>query len=137
MVDRQVAVDHFLKVCADVAEAEVQALEGLQLRCYAGGKCADGYVADITEEMLDADFFCFFCFDSGGCVDKGFSRGCAILAYISRVDFEHFNLQSYIFNLFHRKIRVCRHSNFLRLHIDDDEERIWGVPFEQFVDLKI
>jgi hypothetical protein len=40
----------------------VQALEGLELRGYAGGKGADGYVANVAEEVLDAYLFRFLCF---------------------------------------------------------------------------
>ena len=34
----------------------------MQLGGYAGGEGADGYVADVAEEVLDADFFCFLGF---------------------------------------------------------------------------
>lgn len=63
----------------------MQTLQRLQLRGYAGGECADGYVADVTEEVLDADFFRFFSFYGRGGVDEGFGRGCAVLALISNV----------------------------------------------------
>lgn len=59
----------------------MEALERLELVVYTGSEGADGDVADITEEVLNADFFCFFCLDYGGCVDEGFCRGCAILNY--------------------------------------------------------
>lgn len=57
----------------------MQALKRLQLRGYAGGECADGDVADVAEEVLDADFFCFFGFDDGGGVDEGFRSSSAVL----------------------------------------------------------
>ena len=79
MVDGEFLVDYFLQVGADVAEAEVQALEGLELGCYARGEGADGYVADVAEEVLDADFFGFFGFDYGGGVHECFGGGCAVL----------------------------------------------------------
>ena len=79
VVDGEFLVDYFLQVLADVAEAVVQALEGLQLGGYAGGEGADGDVADVAEEVLDADFFGFFGFDYGGGVHEGFCRGGAVL----------------------------------------------------------
>ncbi len=79
MVDGQVFVDDFLEVGADVAEAEVQALQGLELGGYARGEGADGDVADVAEEVLDAYFFGFFGFDYGGGVHKGFGCGGAVL----------------------------------------------------------
>jgi hypothetical protein len=41
----------------------VEALEGLELRSYARGEGADGDVTDVTEEMLDANFFGLFGLD--------------------------------------------------------------------------
>jgi len=79
VVDGEVAVEHFLEVLADVSEAQVQALQGLQLRGYAGGEGADGDVADVAEKVLDADFFGFFGFDLGGGVYEGFGGCGAIL----------------------------------------------------------
>jgi hypothetical protein len=38
-------------------------LERLKLGGYACGESTDGDVADVAEEVLDADLFCFFCFD--------------------------------------------------------------------------
>lgn len=62
MVNGQIAINYFLQVLADVAETEVQALKGLELRGYACGESADRYVADVAEEMLDADFLGLFRF---------------------------------------------------------------------------
>lgn len=59
----------------------MEALERLKLVVYASGERTDGNVTDIAEEVLDANFFGLFGFDYGGCVDKGFCRGCAILYY--------------------------------------------------------
>ena len=79
MVDGEFFVDDFLEIGADVAEAEVQALEGLELGGYACGEGADCYVADVAEEVLDAYFFGFFGFDYGGGVHEGFGCCCAVL----------------------------------------------------------
>ena len=79
MVDGEFLVDYLLEVLADVAEAEVQALEGLQLGGYAGGEGADGDVADVAEEVFDADLFGFFGFDYGGGVHEGFGCGGTVL----------------------------------------------------------
>ena len=81
VVDGQLLVDYLLEVLADVAEAEVQALQGLQLGGYAGGEGADGDVADVAEEVLDADFFGFFGFDDGRGVHEGFRRRGAVLSF--------------------------------------------------------
>jgi hypothetical protein len=63
VVDGKIFIEHFLQVLADVAQAQVETLERLQLRGYARGESADCNVSDITEKMLDADFLCFFGFD--------------------------------------------------------------------------
>ena len=85
MVDGEFLVDYLLQVLAYVAEPEVQALQGLQLRCYARGEGADGYVADVTEEVLHAYFFGFFGFDYGGGVHECFCGGGAVLSFASAV----------------------------------------------------
>lgn len=81
MVDGQLLVDHLLQVLADVAEAQMQPLQGLQLGCDAGGEGADGDVADVAEEVLDADLFGFFGFDDGGGVHEGFGGRRAVLRF--------------------------------------------------------
>lgn len=109
-------------------------MEGLELVVYAGGEGADGDVADITEEVLDADFFGLFGFDYGRCVDEGFCRGCAILDYRHQPQLPpHSNhhqdpsknpsrgFQAYIFNLLDRKVRIRRHTQLLWLHVDDNQ----------------
>jgi len=73
------AVKDFLEVGSNIPEAVVQTLEGLELFVYPGGEGADGYVADVAEEVFHADFFSFFSFDDGGGVDEGFGGGGAIL----------------------------------------------------------
>ena len=57
----------------------MEALQGFQLGGDAGGKGADGDIADIAQEVLDADFLGFFGFDDGGRVDEGFGGGGAVL----------------------------------------------------------
>lgn len=79
MVYGEFAVEDFLEVLPDVAQAEMQALQGLELRGYACGEGADCDVADVAEEVLDADFFGFFGFDYGGGVDEGFGCCGAVL----------------------------------------------------------
>lgn len=79
MVGRELAVKNFLEVCADVPEAVVEALEGLELSVYSGGEGADSNVADVSEEVLNTDFFGFFCFDDGGGVNEGFGGGGPVL----------------------------------------------------------
>ena len=73
------AVEDLLEVGADVPEAVVQALERLELFVYSDGEGADGYIADVAEEVLYTDFFGFFGFDDGGGVNEGFGGGGAIL----------------------------------------------------------
>lgn len=79
MVNGKLAVQNFLEIVANVAEPEVQALEGLELRGDTCRECADGDVANVSEEVLDADLFRFFGFDCGGGMDEGFGGGSAIL----------------------------------------------------------
>ena len=57
----------------------MEALQGLELGGDAGGEGADGDVADVPQEVLDADFLGFFGFDDGGGVDEGFGGGGAVL----------------------------------------------------------
>jgi hypothetical protein len=64
MVDRKFFVDNLVKVSADVLQAVMQALQRLQLRCHTSGQCTDGNVANITEQVLNSNLFCFFGFDS-------------------------------------------------------------------------
>ena len=79
VVDGEFFVDDFLEIGADVAEAEVEALKGLELGGYACGEGADCYVADVAEEVLDAYFFGFFGFDYGRGVHEGFRCCGAVL----------------------------------------------------------
>ena len=79
MVDRKLSVQHFLEVGLNVSQAQVKALERLKLGCDTCRESADCDVADVAEEVLDADFFCFFGFDDGGGVDEGFGRGGSVL----------------------------------------------------------
>ena len=48
VVDGKLSIENLLEVGADVAEAEVESLEGLKLVGDACGKGADGNVADIS-----------------------------------------------------------------------------------------
>lgn len=44
---------------------------------------------------------------------------------------------TYVFDFLDGKVCICGHANFLRLHVDDDEQRIGRVAFKQLVDLEI
>jgi len=79
-------------------------LEGLELGGYSGGEGADCYVADVAEEMFNADFFCFFCLNYGGCVYEGFGCGGAV-----------------VFDFFHGKICISWYADFGGLNVDDDK----------------
>ena len=41
----------------------METAEGGKLFGDAGGEGSCGGVFDVTQEVLDTDFFCFFCFD--------------------------------------------------------------------------
>ena len=45
--------------------------------------------------------------------------------------------EKYVFDLLNSKVGVCRHADFLRLHIYDDKQRIGRVALEQLIDLEI
>ena len=143
MVDGEFLVDYLLQVLAYVAEPEVQALQGLQLRCYARGEGADGYVADVTEEVLDAYFFGFFGFDYGGGVHECFCGGGAVLLFESAVlagmrEGERGRQgETYVFDLFNGKVCVCWYADFFWLHVYNDEQWVGCVAFEQLVDFEI
>ena len=152
MVDGEFLVDYLLQVLAYVPEAEVQALQGLQLGGYACGEGADCYVADVAEEVLDADFFGFFGFDYRGGVHEGFGCGRAVLFVIPSFDvsvgfflFIFFVAgrgsggegKTYIFDFFNGKVCIRRHTDFFWLHVYDDEQRIGCVALEELIDLEI
>lgn len=59
----------------------MQALERLELICDTGAEGADGDITDISEEVLNADFFGFLGFDCGGGVDKSFGGCGAVLVF--------------------------------------------------------
>ena len=80
MVHGQVPVEHFLQVEANVAQAQVQSLQRLQLGGDAGGEGADGDVADVAQEVFDANLLGFFGLDFGRGVDERFRGGGAVLA---------------------------------------------------------
>lgn len=67
------------EVLLDVGESRLEATEGGELFGDAGGEGGGGGVFDVAEEVLDADLFCFFCFDGGGDVEEGFASFCTIL----------------------------------------------------------
>ena len=79
VVDGEVAVENLLQVSLDVSEAEMESLEGLELVCDAGGEGADCYVADIAQEMLDANLLGFFGLDDRWSVDEGPGCGGSVL----------------------------------------------------------
>lgn len=79
MVDGQLAVQDLLEVGLDVAEAVVQALQGLELVGDAGRQGADGDVADVAQQVLDANLLGLLGLDDGGRVDKRLGGGGAVL----------------------------------------------------------
>jgi hypothetical protein len=48
VVDGQFAVEDLLQILSDIAEAEVEALQGLQLGGYSCGEGADCNVSDVS-----------------------------------------------------------------------------------------
>ena len=68
VVDDLVVHGHFAggdigEVVLDVGQAGLETSEGGELLGDAGGEGSCGGVFDVTQEVLDTDFFCFFCFD--------------------------------------------------------------------------
>lgn len=49
----------------------------------------------------------------------------------------HPSPSTHISDLLNRKVCIRRHPHLFRLHIDNDEKRIWCVSFEQLVDSQI
>lgn len=43
----------------------------------------------------------------------------------------------YIFDFLHSEIGVCGHADFFRLDVDDYEERVGGIAFEELVDFEV
>jgi hypothetical protein len=56
----------------------MQALQGLQLRRYAGGESTDSNVPDVSEKVFNADLLSFFCFDYGRSMYEGLG-GCGTI----------------------------------------------------------
>lgn len=73
--------------------------------------------------MLDADLFRFFCFDGAGGVDECFGGCCAVLTVICQpcADARSRHCMTYVSDLLHCEVCICRHTHILRLHVDDDE----------------
>lgn len=142
MVDREVAVEDLLEVALDVPEAEMEALEGLELVCEASREGADRYVADVAQEVLDSDFFSLFGFDDGGRVDEGFGGSGSILKKqrgqrMSSVAVGEHSEKAHILDFVNGKVSICRDTSLLRLDINNDQQWVWGVAFEELVDLEI
>ena len=79
MVDRKRAAVDLLQVVTDVSQAEVEALQGLELVVNTGGEGADGDIADVSEEVLNTDLFGLFGLDDRWGVNKRLGRGGSIL----------------------------------------------------------
>lgn len=47
------------------------------------------------------------------------------------------NASTYVLDLLHGKVGVRGHARLLWLDIDDDQQGVWRVALEQFVDLEI
>ena len=46
-------------------------------------------------------------------------------------------LHTYIFDLFYGEVGISRHTNFLRLDVDNDQKRIRSIALEKLVDFQI
>lgn len=141
MVDREFFVDDFLKVLSNVAESKVQTLEGLQLRCNTGREGTNGNITNVAEEVFNAYFFSFFGFDNGGSVHECFCCRGAILSFLvsatAQLRLDRPTRKAYVFNLFHRKVGIRGHADFLGLDVYDDKQWVGGVALKQFVDLEV
>jgi hypothetical protein len=83
MIDGQLAINDFLEVGRNVAEAEVKALEGLELVGYPSREGADGYIAYVAQEVLDANLLGLLGLDYRRCVNEGLGCGGAVLNSLS------------------------------------------------------
>ena len=63
MVDGHLACCDIGEVFLNIGYPRLEAAEGGELFGDAGGEGGCGGVFDVTQEVLDTDFFCFFCFD--------------------------------------------------------------------------
>lgn len=57
----------------------METTEGSELFGNSGGESGGGRVFDVSEEVLDTDLFCFFCFDRLGDVDECLAGFCSVL----------------------------------------------------------
>jgi hypothetical protein len=80
VVDWELAVEDLLQVRLDISQAEMEALQRLELVGDTGGKGADRYVSDVAQKVLDANLFGFFGFDDGRGVNEGLGCGGSILS---------------------------------------------------------
>ena len=63
MVDGHLACRDVGEVFLNIGYPRLETAEGGELFGDAGGEGSCGGVFDVTQEVLDTDFFCFFCFD--------------------------------------------------------------------------
>ena len=63
MVNGHLACCDIGEVVLNIGYPRLEAAEGGKLFGDASGEGGCGGVFDVTQEVLDADFFCFFCFD--------------------------------------------------------------------------
>lgn len=101
----------------------MEALQRLKLGGYAGGKGADGNVANVAEEVLNTNLFCFFSLDNGGSVYEclcGCGSVLAVLASVSRCSIPTWS-SSYISDFLNGKVGVCWHTHILWLNINNDK----------------
>jgi hypothetical protein len=76
------------EVCADLSKSGAQPTQAGELGADASGESSGCTVFDVSEQVLDANFFCFFCFDGGGNVEEGFLGLCSVLQMVG-LDWSH------------------------------------------------
>lgn len=103
----------------------MQTLKGLELVGHARGQSASCDVADVTKQMLDAYLFRLLGLDDGCCVNESLGCCCAVLQFMScqrraKASTVYDPKSTYILDLVHRKVCICRHTSLLWLYVDDD-----------------
>lgn len=105
----------------------MQALQGLQLRGYARGERPNRDVANVSQEMFDANFFSLLSLDYRWDVDECSGRCCTVLFDSWRLVSNRCALtgarrrETHVFDLIDSKVGVGRDAHLLRLDVDNDK----------------
>lgn len=80
MIHRHRASSDVREIFLDIGDAGLETAERGELLGDACGEGCGCAVFDVSKEVLDTDFFCFFCFYGGRDVEECFTSFCSVLS---------------------------------------------------------